>query len=146
MSGILKSAAKLILLNPGITVLVLHVIDLGLEMLDFLVKLEDGLSDVLCVQLVVTGKFRYHGVIGIESTFHHTLSLEDLLIHCFESCLHAPGLLWPLNIPNVKHPLMHVNGLRVLHHLRKVGVDDLLVELVLGGAWRRHDDLDLSEK
>ena len=24
--------------------------------------------------------------------------------------------------------------------------DDLLKELVLGGTWRRHDDLDLSEK
>ena len=31
-------------------------------------------------------------------------------------------------------------------HLREVRVDDLLEELVLGGAWRRHDDLDLSEK
>ena len=42
-------------------------------------------------------------------------------------------------------PLMHLNGLRVLQHLREVGVDNLLEELVLGGTWRRHDDLDLSE-
>jgi hypothetical protein len=36
--------------------------------------------------------------------------------------------------------------LRVLHHLRKVRVDDLLEELVLGRTWRRHGDLDLLEK
>ena len=41
---------------------------------------------------------------------------------------------------------MHLNGLRVSQHLRKVGVDDLLKKLVLRGAWRRHGDLDLSEK
>ena len=29
---------------------------------------------------------------------------------------------------------------------RKVGVDDLIKKLVLGGTWRRHGDLDLSEK
>jgi hypothetical protein len=36
--------------------------------------------------------------------------------------------------------------LRVLQHLREVRVDDLLEKLVLGGAWRRHGDLDLSKK
>ena len=40
----------------------------------------------------------------------------------------------------------HLNGLRVSQHLREVRVDDILEELVLGGAWRHHDDLDLSEK
>ena len=49
-------------------------------------------------------------------------------------------------VATVAQPLTHLNGLRVLQHLREVGVDDLLEELVLGGAWRRHDDLDLSEK
>jgi hypothetical protein len=34
----------------------------------------------------------------------------------------------------------------VFHHPRKVRVDDLLVELVLGGAWCSHGDLDLSGK
>ena len=55
-------------------------------------------------------------------------------------------LPWSLNIADVQQPLTHLNGLRVLQHLRKVGVDDLLEELVLGGTWRRHGDLDLSEK
>lgn len=41
---------------------------------------------------------------------------------------------------------MHINGLRVLHHLREVRVDDLLEELILGGAWCCHGDLDLSQK
>ena len=41
---------------------------------------------------------------------------------------------------------MHLNGLRVLQQFCEVGVDDLLEKLVLGGTWRRHDDLDLSEK
>ena len=58
---------------------------------------------------------------------------------CFRSSL-------VLNIADVQQPLTHLNGLRVLQHLREVGVDDLLEELVLGGTWRRHDDLDLSEK
>ena len=87
-----------------LTVLVLQVIDLGLEMLDFLVKLKDVLPDVLGVQLVLMGKLRNHHVIGIESSFHHPLALEDLLLHCFEPCLHASGLLWPFNIADVQHP------------------------------------------
>ena len=41
---------------------------------------------------------------------------------------------------------MYLNGLRVLQHLREIGVDDLLEELVLGGSWRHHDDLDLSKQ
>jgi hypothetical protein len=36
--------------------------------------------------------------------------------------------------------------LRVFHHLRKVGVDDLLVELVLGRAWWSHGNLDMLGK
>src|SRR3989337_1735907 len=79
-------------------VLVLQVIDLGLEMLDFLMKLEDGLPIVLGIQLVTTSKFSDHHVVGIESAFHHPLALEDLTLHFFEPCLHAFGLLWPLNI------------------------------------------------
>ena len=115
-------------------------------MLDFLMKLEDSLSDVLGVHLVVTGKLHDDQVIGIESTFHHPLALENLLIHCFEPCLHASGPPWSLNIADVQHPLTHLNGLRVSQHLREVGVDDLLEKLVLGGAWRRHGDLGLLEK
>ena len=36
-------------------------------MLDFLMKLEDGLPNVLDVQLVVVGELRDHNVIGIKS-------------------------------------------------------------------------------
>ena len=34
-------------------------------------------------------------------------------------------------LADVQHPLMHLNGLRVLQHLREVGIDDLLE------AWRQ---------
>ena len=125
------------------TVLVLQVIDLGLEVLDFLVKLEDGLCNVLGIQLVVVDELRDHHVVGIESMFHHPLALENLLLHCFESCLHTSGPPWSLNIADVQYPLTHINGLRVLQHLREVRLEDLLEKLVLGGAWRRHGDLDL---
>ena len=109
-------------------------------------KLEDGLPNVLDVQLVVVGELHDHNVIGIESTLHHPLTLENLLLHCFESCLHASGPLRSLSITDVQQPITHLNGLRVSLHLREVRVDDLLKELVLGGAWRCHDDLVLSEK
>ena len=78
--------------------------------------------------------------------FHHLQALENMLLQCLEPCLHASGPPWSLNIADVQHPLTHLNGLRVLQHLREVGVDDLLEELVLGGTWRHHDDLDLLEK
>ena len=87
-----------------------------------------------------------HHVVGVESTFHHPLTLENLLFHCLEPRLHTSGPPWSLNIADVQQPITHLNGLRVLQHLREVGVDDLLEELVLGGAWRRHDDVDLSGK
>ena len=112
----------------------MQVIDLGLEALDFLVKLEDGLPNVLVIQIVVVGELHDHYMIGVESTFHHLLALENLLLQCLEPCLHASGPPWSLNITDVQQPLMHLNGLRVLQHLREVGVDDLLEELVLGGS------------
>ena len=101
--------------------------------------------NVLGIQLVVVGELRDHYVISVESTFHHLLALENLLLHCLESCLHASSPPWSLNITDVQHPLMHLIGLRMLQHFREVGVDDLLEELVLGGTWRRRGDLDLSE-
>ena len=129
-----------------LTVLVLQVIDLGLEMLDFLMKLEDGFLDVLGIQLVIVGELHDHHVIGVESTFHHPLALENLLLHCFEPRLHASGPLWSLFIADVQQPIMQLNGLRVSQYLREVRVDDLLEELVLGSTWGRHDNLDLPEK
>ena len=122
----------------------MQVIDLGLEVLDFLMKLEDGLPNVLDVQLVVVGELRDHNVIGVESTLHHLLTLENLLLQCLEPCLRASGLPWSLSIADVQQSLTHLNGLRVLQHLREVGVDDLFEELVLGGTWRCQEDLDLS--
>ena len=77
---------------------------------------------------------------------HHPLTLENLLLHCFEPRLHDSVPLQSLSITDVQQPITHLNGLRVLQHLRKVGVDDLLEELVLGSTWRRHDNLDLLEK
>ena len=109
-------------------------------------KLEDGLPNVLGVQLVVVGELRDHHVVGVESMFHHPLALENLLFHSFEFCLHASGTPWSLHIADVQHPITHLNGLRVSQHLREVRVDNLLEELVLGSTWGRHDDLDLSEK
>ena len=129
-----------------LTVLVLQVIDLGLKMLESLMKLEDGFSEVLGVQLVVAGELLDHEVVGVESTLHHPLAKEHLLLHRLKPGVHASGLLRSLNIPDVKQPITHLDGLRVLHHPREVGVDDLLEELVLGGAWCSHGDLDLSEK
>ena len=126
--------------------MVLQVIDLGLEVLDFLLKLEDGLPNDFGIQLVVVGERRDHHVVGVESAFHHPLALENLLLHCFEPRLHASGPLRSLNIADVQQPITHLNGLRVSQHLREVRVDDLHKELVLGSTWGRHDNLDLSEK
>ena len=83
---------------------------------------------------------------SVDSTLHHALALENLLLHCFEPRLHASASLWSLSIADVQQPITHLNGLRVSQHLREVRVDHLLEELVLGSTWGRHDDLDLSEK
>ena len=109
-------------------------------MLDFLMKLEDGLPDVLGIQLVIVGELRDHHVVGIESMFHHPLALENLLLQCFESCLHALGPPWSLNIADVQHPLTHLNGLRVSQHLREIGIDNPLENLSLGAL---EDDMML---
>ena len=73
----------------------MQVIDLGLEVLDFLVELEDGLPNVLGIQLVVIGELRDHYVIGVKSTLYHLLALENLLLHNFELCLYASIRLGP---------------------------------------------------
>ena len=93
-----------------LTVLVLQVIDLSLKVLDFLVKLEDGLPNVVGIQLVFVGDFCDHHVVGVESTLHNPLTLENLLLHCFESCLHASGPSWSLNIADVQQPLTRGRG------------------------------------
>ena len=67
-------------------------------------KLEDGLLNALGIQLLIVGEPRDHHVVSIESMFHHSLALENLLLHCFEPRLHASGLLRPLNIADGQHP------------------------------------------
>ena len=108
----------------------MQVINLGLEVLDFLLKLEDGLPNDFGIQLVVVGELRDHYVIGVESTLHHLLTLENLLLHCLKPCLHVSGPPWSLHIMDVQHPLTHLNGLRVLQHFHEIGVDDPLEKLV----------------
>ena len=83
---------------------------------------------------MVVGEFRDHHLVGVESTLHHPLALENLLFHSFELCLHASGKPWSLHIVDVQHLPTHPNGLRVLQHLHKIGVDNLLEKLVLGGV------------
>ena len=82
----------------------------------------------------ITGEVRDHEVISMESMFHHPLAPEDILLHSFEPSLHSSRPLGTGHIVKVKHPLMHLNDLRVLHHLPQIWVDDILEELVLGGA------------
>ena len=105
---------------------------MALEIIDAFIDLEDDIPHRSAIHLVLTGEFRDHGVVGTESALHHPLALEEFLLHRLEPGLLAPVLLGPLNVLNVDHPLTRLNGLRVLHHLRKVRVDDLLIELVLG--------------
>ena len=106
--GILKSSAILILLN----------IYSSSKVLNFLMKLEDGLPDVVGIQLVFVGGFCDHHVVGVESMLHHPPTLENLLLHSFEPRLHASGPLRSLSITDVQQPIMHLNGLRVSLHLR----------------------------
>ena len=70
------------------------VIHLGLEVLDFLLKLEDGLPNDFGIQLMVVGELRDHHLVGVESTLHHPLALENFLFHGFELCLQAPDTPW----------------------------------------------------
>ena len=69
--------------------LVLEIVDLALEKVDLLVECEDGVHHGLAIHLEITGVVRDPEVIGIESTFHHPLALEDLLLHSFEPGLHG---------------------------------------------------------
>ncbi|KAE8780996.1 DNA-directed RNA polymerase subunit beta [Hordeum vulgare] len=137
------------LLSPSLIKLLMlceitHVVDLGLEVINSVIDPGEVLPNVIGIDLVLVGELRDHHVVGAESAFHHPLSLEDLLLHCFEPRLHASGLLGPLNITDMQHPLMHLDRLRVLPHSREVGIDDLLKELVLQNFWGCHSDLDLS--
>ena len=48
-------------------------------------------------------------------------------------------------ITDVEHPLTHLDSLRELHHLSWIWVDDVLEDLLLGGAGSGHGELDLTK-
>ena len=97
--------------------LVLEVIDLALEEVDLLVEGEDDVLHGLAIHLEITSKVRDHEVIGIESTLHHPLALEDVLLHSSKPGLHGSSPLGSLHIADVQHPITHLDSLRVMHHL-----------------------------
>ena len=84
--------------------LVLKIIDLALEEVDLLVEGEDDVLHGLAIHLEITGEVRDHEVIGIESTLHHPLSLEDVLLHSFKPGLHGSRPLGTWHITEVKPP------------------------------------------
>ena len=77
---------------------------MALKEVDLLVQGEDDVLHGPAIHLVITGEIRNHDVIGVESTLHHPLALEDILLHGFEPSLHGSLPLGPLNIPDVEHP------------------------------------------
>ncbi|KAE8806591.1 hypothetical protein D1007_17199 [Hordeum vulgare] len=91
-----------------------EVIDLALELINTVIEPGEVLPNVNGIHLVIVGELRDHHVVGVGSTLHHPLALEDLLLHCFEPRLDASGLLRPLNITDVQHPLAHLDRLGVL--------------------------------
>ncbi|KAE8792688.1 DNA-directed RNA polymerase subunit beta [Hordeum vulgare] len=93
-----------------------RVMDLALKLINPVIEPGEVFPNVNGIHLVIAGELRDHHLVGIESTLHHPLALEDLLIHCFEPRLHASGLLRPLNITDVQHPLAHLDRLRVFQH------------------------------
>ena len=126
--------------------MVLQVIDLALKLINPVIEPGEVFPNVNGIHLVIASELRDHRVVGVESTLNHPLALEDLLLHCFEPRLHASGLLRPLNITDVQHPLTHLDRLRVLQHSREVGIDELLEDLVLRSFWGSDNDLDLQQK
>ncbi|KAE8807630.1 hypothetical protein D1007_16009 [Hordeum vulgare] len=109
-----------------LTILALEVKDLGLEMLDPLLKLEENRSHVLGVHLVISDEVCDHRVVSTQIWFNYPLTAEDLLLHCRKPGLLACLLLRSLDVMDVKHPLVHLNGLSVFHRIRGVQVDDLI--------------------
>ena len=70
-------------------------------------------------------------MIGIESTLHHPLALEDVLLHGSKPGLHGSSPPGSLHIAATQHPIVHLDSLRVLHHLPQIWVDDVLEDLSL---------------
>ena len=122
--------------KPGLIFkdLAFKVADLAMEEVDLLVEGEDDVLYGLAIHLENTGIVRDHEVIGIESTFHHSLAPEDFLLHSFKPGLHGSSPPGSLHIVDVHHTIAHLDSLRMLHHLPQIWVDDAVEELVLGGA------------
>ncbi|KAE8811423.1 DNA-directed RNA polymerase subunit beta [Hordeum vulgare] len=58
-----------------------EVIDLALELINPVIEPGEVLPNVIGIHLVLVGELRDHHVVGVESTLHHPLALEDLLLH-----------------------------------------------------------------
>ncbi|KAE8774501.1 hypothetical protein D1007_53130 [Hordeum vulgare] len=80
------------------TVLILQVIDLAVELINPVIEPREMLPIVIGINVVLVGDLPDHHVVGVVSTLHNPLALDDLFLNCFEPCLHASGLLRPLNI------------------------------------------------
>ncbi|KAE8821550.1 hypothetical protein D1007_00328 [Hordeum vulgare] len=83
-----------------------EVIDLALKLINPVIDPGEVFPNVNGIHLLIASELRDHHVVGIESTLHHPLTLEVLLLHCFEPRLHASGLLspstsWMCNIPSL---------------------------------------------
>ena len=130
----MQLAAKLIPLNLASYSKTWFLRSYALEEVDLLVEGEDDVLHGFAIHLEITGVVRDYEVIGIESTFHHPLAPEDFLLHSFKPSLNGSSPLGALHIADVEHPITHLDNLRVLHHLPQIWVDDVLKELVLGGA------------
>ncbi|KAE8785819.1 hypothetical protein D1007_40415 [Hordeum vulgare] len=53
------------------------VIDLALELINPVTEPGEVLPNVICINPVLVGELRDHHVVGVESTLHHPLALED---------------------------------------------------------------------
>ncbi|KAE8798241.1 hypothetical protein D1007_26535 [Hordeum vulgare] len=107
---------------------------MAMEEVDLLIEGEDDVLHGLAIHLEITGVVRDYEVIGIDPTFHHPLAPEDFLLHRFKPGLQGSSPLGSLHIADVQHPIAHLDILRVLHHFPHIWVDDVVKELVLGGA------------
>ncbi|KAE8772020.1 hypothetical protein D1007_56031 [Hordeum vulgare] len=114
--------------------LALKVVDRAMGEVDLLVEGEDDVLHGLAIHLEITGVIRDHEVIGIEPTFHHPLAPKDFQLHSFKPGLHGSSPLGSLYIADVQRTIVHLDSLRVLRHFPQIWVDDVVEELVLGGA------------
>ena len=88
-----------------LTVLVLQVIDLSMELINPVIEPGEVLPNVIGIEPVLAGELRDHHVVGVESTLHRPLALEDLLLHCLSLASTLPVFLGPstsrmCNIPS----------------------------------------------